>query len=576
MTDVSGTIAENLAASFSSVPEQTALVLLHSSQPEQIIHYRDLESGSSAYAQLLERAGIASGEVVILILPHGKDLIFSFFGTILHGAVPSIMPFLTEKLSADQYRASLAALFEITAPAAVITYPEFVSEVNQAASEAASIRAVLVSNQVADHSANSSRDFQGLQRSPSDIALLQHSSGTTGLQKGVALSHTAIFNQLTHYSEAIQLTSQDVIVSWLPLYHDMGLISSFLMPILLRCPLILISPFDWVRAPVRLLQAVSTYHGTLTWLPNFAYNFCSQKIRSRELEGVDLSSWRAVINCSEPMHRKSHSMFLERFQAFGLKPSALATCYAMAENVFAVTQGGINQTVKIDHINTATYTSQQIAEQVAPDHPQALPMLSAGRPISGTNLRVVDPQGKDLPERQIGELAIHSDCMLSGYYRRPDLTEKAFMDGWYLTGDLGYLAGGEVYVTGRKKDLIIVGGKNIYPQDIERLVNEVPGVHPGRVAAFGIFDEQAGTEEVVVIAEMDQSKQSSQNDLLDVWDQAAGQLAAEIRQKVNHGSDIVLRAAHIVEKDWLIKTSSGKIARSANRTKYLAEMAEEN
>ena len=575
MNKAASTIAENLVDSFSAAPEKIALVLLHSNKPEEIIRYSDLQAGSDAYTRLLAQARIRPGEIVILILPHGRDLIFSFFGAILHGAIPSIMPFLTEKLSPDQYRASLAALFETTAAAAVITYPEFVHEVHQAAARASSIRAILVSDQVSKANPGRRSSYAGLERDPTDIVLLQHSSGTTGLQKGVALSHQAVFNQLTHYSEAIQLNEQDVIVSWLPLYHDMGLISSFLMPVLLRCPLVLLSPFDWVRAPVRLFQAVSNYRGTLTWLPNFAYNFCAQKIRSRDLEGIDLSSWRAVINCSEPMHWKSHAMFLERFQPYGLNPKALATCYAMAENVFAVTQGGIHQPVHIDTIESSAFTTRQFAQPVDPAHPHALAMLSAGSPIPGTDLRVLDSQGHPLPERQIGELAIKSDCMLTSYYHRPDLTAKAFLDGWYLTGDLGYIAEGEVYVTGRKKDLIIVGGKNIYPQDIERLVSEVPGVHPGRVAAFGVFDERAGTEDVIILAEMDHNKQAELNPSSQAWEQEVNRLALEIRQKVNRGSDIVLKASHIVEKDWLIKTSSGKVARSANRAKYLATIDRE-
>jgi fatty-acyl-CoA synthase len=568
------TIAENLVESFRAVPEQTALVLLHSNQAEQIIRYHDLETGSCAYAQLLAQAGISPGEVVIIILPHGPELVFSFFGTILHGAIPSIMPYLTEKLSPEQYRSSLAALFEITAPAAVFTYPEFATEVYQATAGAPCIRALLVSSQAAVTATAATASYPGVSRAATDIALLQHSSGTTGLQKGVALSHQAVFNQLEHYASAIHLSQQDIIVSWLPLYHDMGLIAGFLLPILLRCPLILLSPFDWVRAPVRLLQTVSTYHGTLTWMPNFAYNFCAQKIRARDLEGLDLSSWRAVINCSEPMHMKSHAMFLERFQAYGLKPDALATCYAMAENVFAVTQGGIGQPVCIDTIDAIAYTTRQVAEPVSPSHPQTLPLLSAGSPITGTRIRILDAQGGDMPERHIGELAIQSDCMLTGYYRRPDLTAKAFLDGWYLTGDLGYLADGEVYVTGRKKDLIIVGGKNIYPQDIERLVFEVPGVHPGRAVAFGVYDEQAGTEEVVVVAEMDHSRQTELGESTTEWGQDTTHLALDIRQKVNRGTDIVLRSAYIVKKDWLLKTSSGKIARSANRAKYLTEIGE--
>ncbi len=152
-------------------------------------------------------------------------------------------------------------------------------------------------------------------------------------------------------------------MSWLPLYHDMGLIAGFLMPVLNRIPLVLMSPFDWVRAPYRLMQAVSQYHGTLSWLPNFAYNFCARTVRERDLEGVDLSTWRAVINCSEPMHYKSHQVFLERFKGHGLRPSALATCYAMAENVFAVSQGGIDKPVQVDEISQNSLLTEQQADR---------------------------------------------------------------------------------------------------------------------------------------------------------------------------------------------------------------------
>jgi fatty-acyl-CoA synthase len=528
----------------------------------------------------LQNARVQPGDVVILILQHGEDLISAFFGAMLCGAIPSIMPFLTEKLLPDQYRASLRALLEISTPTAIITYDQFLDEVDNA-SKGTFVQAILNAADFQGQSKIEGADYgmeflAGLKCSPDEIALLQHSSGTTGLQKGVALSHRAIFNQLDSYALALDLEPSDVIVSWLPLYHDMGLIAGFIMPILKRIPLVLLSPFDWVRAPQRLLQAVSDYRGTLSWLPNFAYNFCAQKIRSRQLERVDLSSWRAVINCSEPMHWSSHKMFLDRFQPYGLRPQALATSYAMAENVFAVTQGGIHEPVSVDIIDRELFSTQQIArpltgKEVEIDalsqdtdviNKQASRMLSAGRPIPGTHLQVLDPQGEELPERHIGEIALQSNCMLTGYYHRPDVTAGAFNKGWYLTGDLGYIADGELYVTGRKKDLIIVGGKNIYPQDLERLAGEVEGVHPGRVAAFGVFNDQIGTEEVVVIAEAD----------LDANSQVErDHIAAQVRQKVTRGSDITLRYVQIVDRNWLVKTSSGKVARSANRDKYLAE-----
>jgi fatty-acyl-CoA synthase len=558
---MTSTVFQNLEKAYQEIPQQAAIHLLFSRQPVKTLTYAELIQGAAGFSKALARAGISPGEVVILILDHGEALIEAFLGAVLHGAIPSIMPFLTEKLAPDAYRASLSALFEITRPGAIITYPEFLEEVRQA-SRVSSPPTILLCNQVSRVASPDFSSLTGRQRRAQDILMLQHSSGTTGLQKGVALSHQAVFNQLESYADAIHLSSNDVIVSWLPLYHDMGLIAGFIMPLLKRVPLVLLSPFDWVRAPYRLMQAVTEYGGTLCWLPNFAFNFCAQKIREQDLQEVNLGSLRAVINCSEPMHWASHEMFRQRFQPFGLDPAALSTCYAMAENVFAVTQGGINTPVSVDRIDARALLNRQVAEPCLEDE-YGLKMVSAGRPLGNTRLRVLDSKGSAQPERYIGEIALQSDCMLTGYYRRPDLTGKAFLDGWYLTGDLGYLANGELYITGRKKDLIIVGGKNIYPQDLERLANETPGIHPGRVAAFGVFDERAGTEEVVLVAEAEHSS------LLEP--QAAVRLANEIRRRVTAGSDIALRYVEIVGNNWLIKTSSGKIARQANREKYLSE-----
>jgi fatty-acyl-CoA synthase len=559
------TFFSRLQKLYETDPEQTVIHWMQARQPERPMPRREFIGQAAGYAAALEAAGIRPGEVVILILQHSEALAASFFGAVLHGAIPSIMPFLTEKLSPDSYRRSLKSLFEVTQPAAVVTYPEFGSELQEAIPADGSVRKVLFSSDVAPVSEPDFSAMRGRERLPGDIVLLQHSSGTTGLQKGVALSHHAVFRQLASYAKAIRLAPDDTVVSWLPLYHDMGLIAGFLMPLLEGIPLVLMSPFDWVRAPYKLLQAVSHHRGTLSWLPNFAFNFCAQKIRDRDLEGVDLSSWRAVINCSEPMHYQSHRMFLERFRDHGLRETALATCYAMAENVFAVTQGGIDRAVVVDAISQRGLLIDRIARK-ASDGEETMRMLSCGQPVENVEIRVVDDARRELPDRHLGEVMLRSDCMLSGYYHRDDLTEKAFQDGWYLTGDLGYRADGEVYITGRKKDLIIVGGKNVYPQDLESLASEVPGIHPGRVVAFGVFNEEMGTEEVVIVAEKD----------ADVENPAGAgpeSLSNAVRARVTRGSDIALRQVKVVERGWLLKTSSGKIARNANRDKFLAEKA---
>jgi fatty-acyl-CoA synthase len=567
------TISQALLENEKSLPDRTAFILLAPGQPEERITYHTLIQGAAGYAHDLDQKGIHPGEVVVLVLQHGSELVYSFFGAILHGAIPSIMPFLTEKLSPERYQEDMKALIQITRPAAIVTYPEFLPVVNGALKAGDSIRCVLATDRSFRPGDQKPIEqaglagLHGLERSASDIVLLQHSSGTTGLQKGVALSHQAVLNQLEAYADSIRLSMDDVIVSWLPLYHDMGLIAGFIMPALNRVPLVLMSPFDWVRSPVKLMQAVSQYRGTLTWLPNFAYNFCSQKIRTRDLEGVDLSSWRAVINCSEPMRWESHQLFQDRFRPYGLRPEALATCYAMAENVFAVSQGGIDGAVKVDEIDARAFITQRLAVPLTgpPGPGETIKMLSAGRPIANTRARVLDDSLCQLPDRSVGEIALSSNCMLTGYYRRDDLTNKAFHDGWYLTGDLGYMLDGEVFVVGRKKDLIIIGGKNIYPQDLEILANQVPDVHPGRVVAFGVFNPEIGTEEVVVVAETDQESEDERQ-----------RLADEVRTRVTRGSDVALRYVYVVGPKWIIKTSSGKIARLANRDKYLKEREDES
>ena len=553
------TLTENLLRSWEETPHRIALRLLEGETATDL-DFAALFAGAARYAGALGRAGIQPGEVVVIILEHGRDLVESFLGAVLHGAIPSIMPFLTEKLSPDRYRESLVSLIGVTRPAALVTYSSFEARARSAA-EGSSVRSVLLDRGVPASGPTEPSSFSGPRRMPDDIVLLQHSSGTTGLQKGVALSHAAVLRQRHDYSAAIHLGPQDVVVSWLPLYHDMGLIAGFLLPLLTRVPLVLMSPFEWVRGPHRLLQAVSRYGGTVAWLPNFAYNFCAQKIRDDDLTGCDLSSWRAVINCSEPVRWRSHQLFSNRFRPLGLRERALATCYAMAENVFAVTQGGIDGPVAVDEIDLAELARSGTARSVPAG--EGFRMLSSGRPLADTEVRIVDVEKKPLPDRRLGEIALQSQCLLTGYYHRPDLTEQAFHEGWYLTGDLGYRAEGELYVTGRRKELIIVGGKNVYPQDLEELSSDVPGVHPGRVVAFGVFNEDLGTEDVVVVAEAD-----------DPDPDARRRMAEGIRSSVARGSDVVVRYVRMVDPRWLIKTSSGKLARQANRDKYLGEQEE--
>ncbi|MEO1644390.1 MAG: AMP-binding protein, partial [Chloroflexota bacterium] len=371
--------------------------------------------------------------------------------------------------------------------------------------------------------------------------------------KGVALSHRAVLNQLAAYADSLVMAEGDVIVSWLPLYHDMGLIAGFLLPLVQGIPLVLMSPFDWVAHPALLLQALHDYRGTLCWLPNFAYNHMARRIRKNDLQNLSLGHVRAFINCSEPVQAKSHALFAERFSEHGIRPNQLAVSYAMAENTFAVTQTAIGDVPTVDSIDANILQSQQQAVATT----DGMLYVSCGKPIAHTQFRVLDSDGNELAERMVGELVIKSDCMLTGYHNRRDL--QAFTDdGWYFTGDMGYVSNGEVYIVGRKKDLIINAGKNVYPQDIEAIVNTITGVHAGRCVVFGVPDERDGTELVAVLIEKIVNSPSNDKDI-----------KRAIRRTIAKQTTVSAQYVDIVPSGWLIKTSSGKIARDANRDKWL-------
>jgi len=284
-------------------------------------------------------------------------------------------------------------------------------------------------------------------------------------------------------------------------------------------------------------------------------------VRLRGLDGVDLHSLRMAINCSEPVRLDSHRMFFERFSRFGLRPEALATCYAMAENTFAATQSRPGEEVYVDWVDLQALQGKRAAVPLNPDAASVVSVVSCGKAIEGVSIAIVSDRGERLPDRTVGEVMIRSNSMLREYYRRPDLTENAIRDGWYLTGDMGYMADGHLFITGRKKDLIIVGGKNIYPQDLEAIAGSVDGVYPGRAVAFGVLNERMGTDDIVMVCELNGNSDAD----------VKQRIESELRRKIVQQTEVTLRDVRLVPQRWLLKTSSGKIARSLNRDKYLEE-----
>ncbi len=551
MSDLPNTLVDALIERGEQASQTPALTFIQAGRTKHITTGQLLTESRRA-AAYLAAAGVRPGDLVILVLQHSLELVFSFWGAAVLGAIPSIFPFLTEKLDPDLYHQRVKTLVEHSGAKAVVTFPENLAPLTTLLKDVDVT--ILNSSNMLLAEAPSGHKSNAPEISRHTIALLQHSSGSTGLQKGVELSHGSVLQQIASYSHAIHLDPQnDVVVSWLPLYHDMGLIAGFVMPIVSGTHLVLMSPFEWVRQPGMLLDAIGRYRGTLCWLPNFAYNLLARSFRPSD--GLDLSSWRAAINCSEPVYAESHELLLEKLAPFGLREKALAVSYAMAENTFAVTQTPLGAPPRIDTIEVAAI--QERGEAIPSEEGKRL--VSCGAAIEDVELRIQDAEQKLLPERHVGEIALRSPFMLSGYYKRPDLTQQAITpDGWYLTGDMGYLADGELYITGRKKDLIIVGGKNIYPQDIEGIANRIPGIHPGRAVAFGVLDERVGSEKIVVVCEP-----------ADGADPEA--IERQLRTAIVKETEVTLGDFRLVSRGWVVKTSSGKHARSDNREKYLKE-----
>jgi fatty-acyl-CoA synthase len=391
-----------------------------------------------------------------------------------------------------------------------------------------------------------------------DVAILQHSSGTTGQQKAIALTAAEILSHQRAFGERIELSESDKIVSWLPLYHDMGFIAAFLQPLVIGLELIEMSPFSWASRPAMLLEAISRHRPTLCWLPNFAFSVLSEPRVLRSLSGIDLSSIRMWINSAEPVMAGSIDRFVQALTTFGVAQEAIAASYGMAENVLAITQtkpGKLSlMTVDREQLETSGTVTEAAAGEA-----RHVTLVSNGSPLASTQVEVRSEHGVPLGQCTIGEFHIRGDHRISGYHNRPELTGGRLDPAdWFATGDLGFIKDDEIYVTGRKKDLLILRGRNYLAQEIEEAIGALPGVRPGRVAAFSLPDPLLGTERLIILAEAEADYQS-------------GPLSLAIRQCVAQTFDTTISDLKIVPDRWLIKSTSGKLGRKDNRAKYLAE-----
>ena len=541
-------------------PEATALILIENDGSERSVSVGQLQDEALAFAGTLATAGIEQGDIVILALRHSLDLIASFWGTLCRGAIPSIFPYLVPMPTPECFRQQVAALVSSSGAKAVVTLPEFQAGLGE---ELAPTNSRVLSRQDVLNQADGARKNSPVTfTSGKQIAYLQYTSGTTGRQKGVLLSHQAILNFVRSFSRALDITAADVVVNWLPLYHDYGLFAGMAVPLLLGIPTVLMSPFKWVRNPKALLRAIHGYRGTLCWMPNSAYNHAVLNVRPADIAGLDLGSLRCLACGAEPVLYETQERFLDHFLPFNFRESALTTGYGMAENTLTITISPTHHRAPVDWVDRPSLKEKGIAQPAQPHEPRSTPVVSCGAAQEGTEVSIVDEHGQPLPERRVGEIIIRSDSLFSGYHRRPDLTALAFRDGWFLTGDLGYLAGGQLHICGRKKDLIIQAGHNVHPEDIETVAGSVPGIAPGQAVAFGVPDERLGTEKIVLVCDLRRQADKAETVSLE----------RELRRRAFEELGLTLGEVYLMEKTWIVRTQNGKIARGANLQKYLSEI----
>jgi len=528
-------------------------VHLYNEVGEEELCYAAIRRGAAAYASRLAGHGLQPGQAVAIMLPTGRDYLFSFFAILMAGGIPvPLYPPARPAQIEDHLRRHVGILGNCRATM-LITIPEAKTVALLLRSQVASLARVLMPADLAGGDSG----FSALPAYPGDIAFLQYTSGSTGNPKGVVLTHANLVANIRAMGEAVQAGPNDVFVSWLPLYHDMGLIGAWFAALYLGFPTVLMSPLAFLSHPSRWLWAIHRHRGTLSGGPNFSYELCLKRIEDAELEGLDLSCWRYAFNGAEPVSPSTLAAFAQRFARHGLAATALQPVYGLAEASVGLAFPAPGTRYRIDRIDRAAFQNAGIARPAHAGDCAALELPAVGRVITGHHLRVVDPAGVELADRQEGRLQFKGPSATSGYFRNPEQTKKLFAGEWLDTGDLAYLADGELYLSGRAKDVIIRGGRNLYPYELEQAVGALPGVRKGCVAVFGSIDPASGTERVIVLAETRETGDEAQNALRRSINERAVDL---IGLPVD---EIVLAPPHTV-----LKTSSGKIRRAASREYY--------
>lgn len=569
-----GSIPAGEAHILESAETLTEVLLRHAradaSRPQVFLRDDDGATTAITYGKLLERAGavaaalqargLAPGQAVAIMLPTCREFFYTFLGTLLAGGVPVPIypPFRADRI--EEYAERQSAILQNAEARLLVTFRQAEAVARLLQPRVPTLRAVVNASKLTEGGAQPASFHKSR---PDEIAFLQYTSGSTGQPKGVVLTHANLLANIRDIVQAVEVSPADIVVSWLPLYHDMGLIGAWLTPLCFGIPVAILSPLAFLSRPERWLWAVHHHRATLTAAPNFAFELCVRKIAERDIEGLDLRSWRAALNGAEPVNPETLERFAERFARYGFRREALLPVYGLAEASLAVTVPPLGRAPRVDRIERAAFECEGRAVP-APSRsfgtPDALAFVSAGRPLRTYEVRIADEAGHDAGERREGQLWFRGPAATRSYYRNPEATQQIFREGgWLDSGDRAYLADGEVYITGRVKDIIIKAGRNIYPHEVEEVAGRVAGVRTGCVVAFGVRDEALGTERLVVVAETRESDSTARE-----------QIAEAVTENVARTLDMPPDLVELVPPQSIPKTSSGKLRRDETKRLFLA------
>lgn len=535
-----------------ATPERTHIRILGESGSPEDVTYGELHHEAAAVAAGLLERDVMPGDTVAIMLPTSRAYFVTFAGVALAGAVPvPIYPPARPSQLADHLRRH-ARILANARTALLVTVPEAVPLGHLLRSNVESLRQILVPDSLMGATSGALP-----QPRSADLALVQYTSGSTGQPKGVALTHENLLANIRAMGHAVAVSGADTFVSWLPLYHDMGLIGAWLSSLYFGIPLVVMGPQVFLTRPSRWLWAIHANRGTISAGPNFAYELCLAKVDDAELKGLDLSSWRLAFNGAEPVSPATIERFTERFAPYGLRRDAIAPVYGLAESSVGLAFPPLGRGPLIDRVDRDTFVRSGRADPVEPGAPDPLRFVACGQPLPGHEIRIVDATGNELGDRREGRIEFRGPSATAGYFRNADATRSLFHDDWLDTGDLGYVADADLYVTGRVKDVIIRAGRNLHPDELEEAIGNLPDIRKGCVAVFASPDTHGGVERLVVMAETRAT-----------GDEATAVLRSEIVSTTVDllgvaPDDVVLAPPRTVPK-----TSSGKIRRAASREIY--------